>query len=105
MGKVYRNKKEVPIPEFAYVNNYDARVYIIENDSSNKSHQRIIGYATSEKTMAPNQTFRNLNLIDVQGVFDAHNPAPVLCGSAAGAKRDGDGLLLIFCDNRKKTAL
>ena len=60
MGKVYRNKKEVPIPEFAYVNNYDARVYIIENDSSNKSHQRIIGYATSKKTMAPNQTFRNL---------------------------------------------
>ena len=60
MGKVYHNKKEIAIPEFAYVDKSNAKVFIITTDPSGKKHRKAIGYATSELTMQPNETFRSL---------------------------------------------
>lgn len=60
MGKVYRNNKEIPIPDFAYVNHSDARVFTMEVDEFGKKIRKVIGYATSDKTMQPNDRFRTL---------------------------------------------
>lgn len=60
MGKVYRNKKEIAIPAFAYVDKSNAKVFIYTTDTDGKKHRKAIGYATSELTMQPNETFRSL---------------------------------------------
>ena len=60
MGKVYRNKREIAIPNFAYVDKSNAKVFIYTTDPGGKKHRKAIGYATSENAMQPNETFRSL---------------------------------------------
>ena len=57
MAKVYRNKKEIPMPSGLLINHYDGRVYRLERDSSGKRKRTVFGYATSESTMHVNDTF------------------------------------------------
>ena len=59
MAKVYRNKKEIPIPSGLLINHYDGRVYRLERDSSGKRKRTVFGYATSESTMHVNDTFKS----------------------------------------------
>ena len=63
MGKVYRNKREIPVPDFAYTNQSDARVFVIKYDDMGKPQRRTIGALTSKpqaeiKMMVPNEYFR-----------------------------------------------
>ena len=57
MGKVYWNKKEIPIPEGLHINKNDARVYSLSLDPDGRMKRVVFGYATSEKTMHVNDTF------------------------------------------------
>ncbi len=57
MSHVYRERPEIPIPEEAHINHYDARVYLM-NESTGK--RTVIGIATSESTMHPNDMYRKL---------------------------------------------
>lgn len=60
MGHIYWEKQEIPIPEGAYVNNDDGRVFVFldSNVPTRKSGRRVIGHATSKVTMHPNEYFR-----------------------------------------------
>ena len=58
MGKLYRDRDEIPIPDEAYVNTYDGRVYIKQADERGKAHRVVVGKAASATTMAPNESFR-----------------------------------------------
>lgn len=55
MSHVYWEKKEIPIPENAYINHNDGRVFIYLNGG-----RKVIGHATSETTMHPNDSFRTV---------------------------------------------
>lgn len=57
MSHVYRERPEIPIPHEAYINHSDARVYLMEPVTKKRT---VIGVATSESTMHPNDTFRKL---------------------------------------------
>lgn len=60
MGIVFRNQQEIPIPDFAYVNASDGRVFTIHRDERNKRQHITIGWATSKVTMHPNENFKFL---------------------------------------------
>ena len=50
MGVVYRNKREIPIPDGLHINHSDGRVYSLGKDASGNKKRMVFGYATSEKT-------------------------------------------------------
>lgn len=58
MGVVYRNKREIPIPDGLHINHSDGRVYSLGKDASGNKKRMVFGYATSEKTMHVNDTFK-----------------------------------------------
>ncbi|MBR1685322.1 MAG: transposase [Clostridia bacterium] len=58
MAHVYRERPEIPIPPIAHINHSDGRVFTYLTD--NPSKRTVIGHATSETTMHPNETFRAL---------------------------------------------
>ena len=60
MGRVFRNQQEIPIPDFAYLNASDGRVFTIHRDERNKRRHITIGWATSKVTMHPNENFKFL---------------------------------------------
>ena len=57
MSHVYRERHEIPIPEGAHINHFDARVYLMEESTRKRT---VIGVATSESTMHPNDMYRKL---------------------------------------------
>lgn len=57
MSHVYRERPEIPIPEGGHINHNDARVYLIDDTTGKRT---VIGVATSESTMHPNDTYRKL---------------------------------------------
>lgn len=60
MGHVYWEKKEIPIPEGGYINHTDGRVFVFLSDAlpTRQSKRMIIGHATSDTTMHPNDNFK-----------------------------------------------
>ena len=60
MPHLYKDKKEIPIPEGAFVNHNDGRVFVFLNKGviRSRSKRMVIGLATSESTMYPNENFR-----------------------------------------------
>ena len=62
MGRIFKDFKEIPIPEFAHVNTSDNRVFVFidEGKSVRNSKRKVIGKAVSESTMYPNENFRFL---------------------------------------------
>ena len=54
MAHVYWEKHEIPIPEEAYINHNDGRVYLMDENRK----RTVIGHATSESTMHPNDKYR-----------------------------------------------
>ena len=57
MSHVYRERPEIPIPHEAYINHSDARVYLMDALTKKRT---VIGVATSETTMHPNDMYRKL---------------------------------------------
>lgn len=60
MGHIFRELHEIPIPQGAYINHSDARVFLISDDGTGRQKRQVIGIATSDKTMHPNTMFRFL---------------------------------------------
>lgn len=60
MSKIYWNMKEMKMPEGAHVDRSDGSVfvYLDEGKTIRTSKKRVIGHATSETTMHPNEYFR-----------------------------------------------
>lgn len=58
MGHIYRELKEIPLPEEARINHYDGQVSIYYKDAKNARRRVVIGKATSETTMQPNDNFK-----------------------------------------------
>ena len=61
MGKVYWNKKEIPIPEGMHINKNDGRVYSLEAEPGGTTRRLVFGYATSMTTMEALWTARRSN--------------------------------------------
>lgn len=60
MGHIYWERNEIPIPDKCYINASDGRVFIMNYDANHVRRRTVIGHATSETTMHPNDTFRFL---------------------------------------------
>ena len=60
MSHIFWELHEIPIPEGAYINHSDGRVFIMSNDGLDSKKRKVIGHATSETTMHPNDLFRYL---------------------------------------------
>ena len=60
MGHIYRELHEIPIPDGAYINHSDARVFLISDDGNGHQKRQVIGIATSDRTMHPNSMFKYL---------------------------------------------
>lgn len=60
MSHIYWERHEIPIPDNCYINRNDGRVFIMKYDSSRIRRRTVIGHATSEVTMHPNDMFRFL---------------------------------------------
>ena len=58
MGHIYRELKEIPLPEEAKINHYDGQVSIYYKDARGARRRVVIGKATSETTMHPNDNFK-----------------------------------------------
>ena len=58
-----RNMKDMPVPEFAYSDRHDGRVFILPIEDDGKTHKRTIGHLTvsipGEERMIPNRYFRD----------------------------------------------
>ena len=70
MSHVYRERPEIPIPSEAYINHSDARVYLMDALTKKRT---VIGVATSESSMHPNDTFRSLYPETWDTVFSKYN--------------------------------
>ena len=59
MGHIYREKAEIPIPNTAHVNgsNGQVSVYELDGDGHRTGVRKVIGLATSDTTMHPNDNF------------------------------------------------
>lgn len=60
MGHIYRELHEIPIPDDAYINHYDGRVFLISNDGNGHQKRQVIGIATSNTMMHPNHAYKYL---------------------------------------------
>lgn len=60
MAHIYWELHEIPMPENAYVNRSDGRVFLMSEDGNGKLKRRVIGHATSDTAMHPNELYRFL---------------------------------------------
>jgi len=59
---IHRDKREIPIPADAHINNNDGRVFVYTTIGAVRraSKRKVIGRATSGSTMIPNDNFREM---------------------------------------------
>ena len=60
MSHIYWELHEIPRPDDSYINHSDGRVFLISVDGHGNKKRKVIGRATSETTMHPNDLFRYL---------------------------------------------
>ena len=62
MAHIYWELKEIPQPAGSYINKSDGRVFVFSSGDTpvRKSKRKVIGHATSETMMHPNDTFKYL---------------------------------------------
>lgn len=60
MAHIYWELHEIPQPEGAYINRSDGRVFLMSDDGNGKSKRKVIGRATSDTMMHPNELYRFL---------------------------------------------
>ena len=63
MAKVNRNIQDMRVPDYAYTDRYDGRVFIYELDNDGARHKRTLGYMTDstpgQERMVPTKYFRD----------------------------------------------
>ena len=60
MAHIYWELHEIPQPEGSYVNRSDGRVFLMSDDGNGKTKRKVIGHATSDTMMHPNELYRFL---------------------------------------------
>lgn len=60
MAHIYWELHEIPRPENSYINHSDGRVFLMTDDGNGNSKRKVIGRATSETMMHPNELYRFL---------------------------------------------
>ena len=70
MSHVYRERHEIPIPEEGHINHFDGRVYLMDESTRKRT---VIGIATSENTMHPNDMYRKLYPEAWDAAFSKYN--------------------------------
>ena len=60
MSHIYWELHEIPQPSDSYINHSDGRVFLMTEDGLGKKKRKVIGRATSETMMHPNDLFRYL---------------------------------------------
>ena len=60
MAHIYWELHEIPRPAGSYINHSDGRVFLMADDGSGRSKRKVIGHATSETMMHPNDMYRFL---------------------------------------------
>lgn len=60
MAHIYWELHEIPRPKESYINHSDGRVFLMSDDGSGKAKRKVIGHATSETMMHPNDMYRYL---------------------------------------------
>lgn len=60
MAHIFWELHEIPIPEGAYINHNDGRVFLMQDDGNGGSKRRVIGHATSDTMMHPNELYKFL---------------------------------------------
>lgn len=60
MSHIYWELHEIPRPSDSYINHSDGRVFLMAEDGLGKKKRKVIGRATSEAMMHPNDLFRYL---------------------------------------------
>lgn len=60
MSHINWNKKKIPRPDGSYVNHSDGCVFIITDTGGKYKKRQVIGHATSDTMMHPNDLFRFL---------------------------------------------
>ena len=89
MGRIYRNLKEIPIPAEGRLNHYDKKVSVYRKVNGQR-RRTIIGAATSETTMIPNENFR-IKFPELRRSFHfARNTVPLSCSRAESCVKRTD---------------
>ena len=60
MAHIYWERHEIPRPSDSYINHNDGRVFLMSNDGQGRKKRKVIGHATSETMMHPNELFKFL---------------------------------------------
>lgn len=60
MSHIYWELHEIPRPSESYINHSDGRVFLMSEDGRGKKKRKVIGHATSESMMHPNDLYRYL---------------------------------------------
>ena len=60
MAHIYWELHEIPRPENSYINHSDGRVFLMSDDGTGRSGRKVIGRATSETMMHPNELYKFL---------------------------------------------
>lgn len=60
MSHIYWELHEIPRPENSYINHSDGRVFLMKDNGLGKMNRRVIGRATSETMMHPNDLYKYL---------------------------------------------
>lgn len=60
MSHIYWELREIPRPEGSYINHSDGRVFLMKDNGLGKKKRQVIGHATSETMMHPNDLYKYL---------------------------------------------
>ena len=60
MSHIYWELHEIPRPENSYINHSDGRLFLMKDNGLGKMNRRVIGRATSETMMHPNDLYKYL---------------------------------------------
>lgn len=60
MAHIYWELHEIPRPSDSYINHSDGRVFLMSDDGFGKKKRKVIGHATSETMMHPNDLYKYL---------------------------------------------
>lgn len=60
MSHIYWELHEIPRPQGSYINHSDGRVFLMQSDGCGSKKRRVIGHATSETMMHPNDLYKYL---------------------------------------------
>lgn len=60
MSHIYWELHEIPRPEKSYINHSDGRVFLMKDNGLGRKTRQVIGHATSETMMHPNDLFKFL---------------------------------------------